>query len=100
MPKKQFKATVTKEYRLIYNPESPDFKEAFESYKSCIDKKATIQSMLQHVTYYVDKYGAGRMVEGVGHVKVGQATPDPYSGIDLYDHEPDGEIEVISNDFI
>lgn len=101
MPRKQFKATVTKEYTLDYNPESRQFKAALKGYKESIDRDATEQQMLAQIAYHIDRFGADGMIEGIGYLKVGKTLRGaPYSGIELLDDEPESDIEIISNDFV
>ena len=66
-----------------YDENSPEFKEAFEGYTSCIERNGTIRSMLKHVAFYVTRFGTDGLVEGVGYVGYNghKPTREPYSGI-------------------
>lgn len=74
---------VTGQIELTYNEKSKEFKEALESYRDCMERNATAKSMLQHVAFYVTRFGIDGMVEGVGYVGYNGRKPkgEPYSGI-------------------
>ena len=86
--------TATGSYKFTYDPNSKEFKEALKDYQDCIERGGSIQSMLMHVVHNVRQFGADRMVEGVGYLKVkGVIKGDPYSGIELEDGDPDYDYE-------
>lgn len=64
---------------LDYDPETPEFKEAFDSYREIIQSDGTIEDMLKHVCHNVIHFGVDSMVEGVGYIKPNYR--------DLYDEE-------------
>lgn len=74
---------VSGQIELTYDENSTEFKEALESYKASMNPKAKKKEMLQHVAFYVTKFGTDGMVEGVGFVGHNGRKPDeePYSGI-------------------
>lgn len=83
--KKQIRWSASAEVE--YDPESPEFKEALESYKEVVDKDGDENTMLQHAVYNVVRSGTESMVEGVGYIKLeGRDTPsEVFSGITISD---------------
>lgn len=78
---------VTGEITLSYDEDSFEFKEALEGYQKVIDRGGSKHSMLQHVAFYITRFGTDGMVEGVGYVGVNGRVPTetPYSGIMVHD---------------
>ena len=74
---------ITGQIELIYDENSPEFKEALEGYQEVIEKRGNKGSMLKHVSFYVTRFGTDVMVEGVGYVGYNgrKPTEEPYSGI-------------------
>lgn len=74
---------VTGEIKLKYDENSPEFKEALEGYRKCIDQNGSKHDMLRHVAFYITRFGIDGMVEGVGYVGYIEKKPteEPYSGI-------------------
>lgn len=67
---------------LYYDENSPEFKEALESYLEVIDSRATKDDMLKQVAWCIIEYGDHRMIEGVGYVAPHrQQAKEPDSGI-------------------
>lgn len=67
---------------LEYDVDSPEFKEALESYREVIYGMGDHNDLLNHVAYAVAKYGTDKMIEGVGYVANNYGTPeDDYCGI-------------------
>src|SRR5690606_13155132 len=66
-----------------YDVNSDEFKEAYESYTSCIDRNASEDDMIRHTVATVIARGSESMVEGVGYVKVEgeEECRVPFSGI-------------------
>lgn len=96
MAKKIANITATGFFTLEYNPNSKEFKEAYDSYISCMDKTASIEDMLKHVAFHINRFGADKMVEGVGHVQIaGRKKPENFSGITIDDDEPDFSFEIL-----
>jgi hypothetical protein len=86
---------ITGYIELIYDENSPEFKEALEAYKEVIDTTGTKEDMLKHVAFYVTKFGTDGMVEGVGYVGDNGIKPEaePYSGIMISDGYDDFEFD-------
>ena len=79
---------VSTEINMKYDPNSEEFKDAYESYMECIDSKASVDDMLSHIAWYVTSYGAEGMIEGVGYVSVDgekKGDPDNWCGVDIED---------------
>lgn len=96
MPITKRNLTVTKDYELRYDPNSKEFTEALKGYRECMEPKAREKDMIRHVILYIDRFGIGGMVEGVGWVKSAHSQlipPNPYSGIEVIESQPDPEIE-------
>lgn len=74
---------LTGHVELTYNDKSKEFKEALEGYRKCVNPKGDKAEMLQHVAFYVTRFGTDGMVEGVGYVGYNgrKPTEEPYSGI-------------------
>lgn len=74
---------VTGQVELTYDENSKEFKEALDGYRQCIEKNGSKESMLKHTAFYVTRFGADGMVEGVGYVGYNGRKPmeEPYSGI-------------------
>jgi len=74
---------ITGQIELTYDENSPEFKEALESYQEAIVKKGNKVSMLKHVAFNVTRFGTDRMVDGIGYVGYNGRKPseEPYSGI-------------------
>lgn len=90
------KITVTGEIELSYDENSKEFIEAFEGYKECMSKRAKKEEMLQHVAFYITRFGIDSMVEGVGYVGYNGTKPseDPYSGIMVSEDYDDFTFEI------
>lgn len=86
---------IAYEIELSYDPNSPEFKEAYESYTEVCDKRASIDDMLNNVAVNVLRRGAREMVEGVGYVKVDgrEVEGQPFSGIIVENDDPYAEVE-------
>jgi hypothetical protein len=70
--------------RLTYDNMSGEFMQAFSDYRESIYPKSTVDEMLSHVANYVLKFGADRLIEGVGYLSInGKKQGYPFSGIDL-----------------
>ena len=83
--------------RLVYDPDSEDFKRTLADFKDAIFKHATERHIIEQVAFYVVKHGASHMIEGIGYISIaGQRQGEPYSGIDLADD--DFEFEFDSKD--
>ena len=74
---------ITGQIELTYNENSEEFKKALEGYQEVIEKEGSKKSMLEHVAFYVTRFGTDGMVEGVGYVGFNGRKPkeEPYSGI-------------------
>lgn len=71
-------------FRIEYDPNSDLFKQTLKDYNEVIDKRATEKDMLNQIVWQVNKFGAERMIEGVGFIAVdGLPQGDPYSGINI-----------------
>ena len=82
--------TVTTEFSLQFDPNSWEFKEAFESYKNVIDHNANVDDMLDYVCGFISDAGLDTMIDGVGYVSYNGEYPflydeDLISGIDITD---------------
>lgn len=96
---KQVKYEILGCIELAYDENTPEFKEALESYSTHIERGAGISQMLQHVAFYITRFGADVMVEGVGYIgkKGVNPTGTPGSGIWLLnDDYDDFQFEKIS----
>lgn len=86
-------ATVNVEatFKVKYDANSPEFKEALESYRDVIESDGEPDDMINHCIHNVMNFGASRMIEGVGYVKVGDREPEgePFSGIVFEDDRPE-----------
>lgn len=83
------------DYALLYDDNSPEFKQAFADYKECINKKGTVDDMLAHVAASLHRHGGiEQMVEGVGYIqRKGRPEKDEkrkqlWSGIYVKDSDP------------
>lgn len=74
---------VTGQIELTYDENSEEFKEALNDYQTLIDEDGTKEDLLNHVAFYVNRFGTDGMVEGVGYVGLNGRKPkeEPYSGI-------------------
>lgn len=90
------KITVTGEIELTYDENSKEFIEALESYKEGMSKRAKKEEMLQHVAFYITRFGVESMVEGVGYVGYNgrKPTEEPYSGIMVSEDYDDFTFEI------
>lgn len=95
MAKKAVVIEVRKEYTFNYDPNSKAFKEALAGFRESIAPKGTEESMLLHVAYHVERFGADCMVEGVGYIYEGGSKKHPYSGISIENWFPDPEVDFV-----
>lgn len=85
---------VSHYYTLEWDENSPEFKEAYESYTECIDRGASQKDMIKHVAFYINRFGEDSLIEGVGKVWVKRnPKPEDWSGIMLSDYDSDPEVE-------
>lgn len=82
---------VTQVIEMTYDPDSQDFRDSLDSYKSTVDTDGTESTMLEHAAHHIARFGLHSMVEGVGYVREGRtnAHSRPFSGITIdaeYDH--------------
>lgn len=86
-------ATVNVEanFKVRYDINSAEFKEALQSYRDVIDSDGEPDDMINHCIYNVMNFGSHRMIEGVGYIQVGDQNPkgEPFSGIIFEDDEPE-----------
>jgi hypothetical protein len=105
MPKKnkELKTTTIRcegYFTLLYDPESPEFVEAYNSYIASIDRSASVDDMLTNAAHQLRIGGHERMLEGIGYVRrVGAMGKlydkgEPFSGIYVKDADPDFEYEI------
>lgn len=100
---KQKTVSIEKDLIFTYDPESEEFKRAYEGYKAIIDSTATIDDMIDNIGYMVAKYGKDDYIEGVGRISVNHqcSEPDDWCGIDVdNDFDINGMVdyEVSSSD--
>lgn len=88
---------VTGEVKLTYNEKSNEFKDSLEGYIECIDRQGSVSSMLQHVAFYVTRFGIEGMIEGVGYVGYDGKKSDktPYSGIIVGRYYDEFNFEIV-----
>ena len=74
---------ITGQIDLSFNENSEDFKETLIEFEKSGHIGSTIEDLLKHVAFYVNRFGTDGMVEGVGYVGLNGIIPDkyPYSGI-------------------
>ncbi len=61
--------TVSIYFAFYYDPESPEVKEAIESYKEVIDDDGDLDAVLNRIANHLESWGDHEsMVEGVGYV--------------------------------
>jgi hypothetical protein len=53
-----------------YDENSQEFKNAFEGYRTVIEKTDDHNDMLRNIAYIVAKYGCGEIIEGCGVVSI------------------------------
>lgn len=91
--------TITKEYEFKYDENSKEFKEAFESYKGVINSSGSIESMIKHIAYNVDRVNVWDitevLIEGVGNLSYNGKIPNNWCGIEIIDPEPDPDIDFV-----
>lgn len=92
-------------YEMIYDLNSKEFGQAYESYRDNIRKSGTIDDMLIHVAHNVQLDGGpGSHVDGVGWVSARGLVPDKwkdqYTGIDFKTDPSAPDIDIISNNYI
>ena len=79
---KTTKIEITVEIELKYDENSPEFKQAFEDYRTSMDKNATVEQMLRHIAFHVTRFGVETMVECVGNVGFnGRKPQEDYCGV-------------------
>jgi hypothetical protein len=87
----------TGEVVISYDTDSPEFKEAFKTYKEAIYEKGTETDMLAHVVNSVVQRGIESNVNGVGNVaRKGthpSFVPEDFCGIYISDGYDDIEFE-------
>lgn len=83
-------------FRVTYDENSPEFKEALSSYQECIYSLGDEDDMIQHVAHNILRFGIDRMVEGVGYVKTEtmEEPPENWSGITIDEEEPEFNFEI------
>jgi hypothetical protein len=83
-------------FEVDYDSASDDFQEAFKSYREVINSNADEEDFLKNAVYQAHRRGGDSLLEGIGYVKVNGRVEDEemYCGIDLYDDDPDPEIEI------
>jgi len=88
---------VNGQIEIWYDKNSPEFKDALESYQEAIDKTADEIDMIKQVAYHVNKYGTDMMVEGVGYIGYNGRIPKekPYSGIMISEDYDEFTFDVI-----
>lgn len=101
MARKSAEIELTTTFDLIFDDQSPEFKEALDSYKSVICKSCGIDDMLKQVAFSINRYGAERMIEGVGYVATKNNPKEKiekgyWSGITVVDDSPLTHTEIIS----
>jgi hypothetical protein len=92
----EIKIDVSGQIKLTYDENSKEFQEALESYNESISPNSDAEDMLKHVAFYVTRFGAEGMVEGVGYVGTNGRKPDeePFSGIMVEDGYDEFEFDV------
>lgn len=79
------KIEVWGEIELTFNRNSKEFKAALAAYRNANTESANEEDMLNHVAFYITRFGIDSMIEGVGYVgENGRKPPKentPYSGI-------------------
>lgn len=73
---------------LRYDENSKEINETLEGFCDCITRGASISEMLQHVAFYIMRFGADSFIEGVGYLKLEHHNSwndvkEPHSGIEL-----------------
>lgn len=85
---------VKQVFEVNYDEGSPEFQEALEGYRECINSDADAKDMVKAAVWHIAKYGNNNMIEGIGYVKYnGLLFPRqlPYSGIEVTESYEDVE---------
>ena len=92
----EIKIDVSGQIKLTYDESSNEFQEALESYNKIICPNSDAEDMLKHVAFYITRFGAEGMVEGVGYVGKNGRKPneEPFSGIMVEDGYDEFEFDV------
>ncbi|RTL03621.1 hypothetical protein EKK58_12565 [Candidatus Dependentiae bacterium] len=79
-----------------WDPNSKEFQTTMESFRDVINSNADEEDVIIHATEQAFKYGADRMIEGIGFVKCLGRVEDEnlYSGIDIDDDDPLSSVDV------
>lgn len=87
-------------FTLEYDENSPEFKEALESYKEVIFSKGNINDLLKYCVHNINRANvwdiSSYLIEGVGFVnEKDKPKPDGWCGITVEESDPDYEIEEV-----
>jgi hypothetical protein len=66
----KLKMTVMADIEYDYDPDSKEFKDALAAYLEVVDKNGDINGMFEHITLNLNRWGADKMVEGVGFIGI------------------------------
>ena len=88
------KATVSVSGSIELFYDETEIQTTLEEYRECMDKDASLEDMLSHVLFYLNRFGSDRMVEGVGYIGLRNYAGDKVR----YEGEPKSGIERNASD--
>ena len=98
---KKVTVSVSMEFEVEYDPNSPEFQATLESYRSVIHGGAEEEDVIESAVLHVYKRGHLEMAEGIGFMAVkGRRVgdDDEQSGINVLDDEPYPEFSFYVHD--
>lgn len=90
---KKVSVEVSSEFEFEYDPESPEFKEALETFKEQYDMLGNEEDLFAYVARHMVRLGREYMVECIGYVglknrKLSETESEAFSGITVSEEQP------------